>query len=403
LPRVQRVDFATAELFQQEHTANLANGGVFLPSSERFTLRERVTVELVLQFCNKKVAIEGEVVHIVPPEMARAGAEPGAAVQFLGSTAEVSQRLQPLVAASGMIPRPRPKDPGRRAAPRVAARVPARVDGRDSGIEGTTRNLSQTGVLISVPGGVSQGQRVRVTIEHPTTGEAMEVEGTVVREVKTGGGVAAVGIEFDPPETRRPEVSRFVEQVQNIEHTRRLGGFHGPIEELGPQSLVQMFGGTAPAGTLVLRKGEDEGVIGFENRLLRYARLGTATGMKALVRMLSWQDGTFEFFARLEPADEMEAPLPLEAAIFEAVREIDEANRVDRSRLPSDSRVLVAPDAAAPQLGQDPLSKVEEAVLDLARAGFTVQRIIDVIPEADPQILRALESLADRGIVSFDN
>jgi hypothetical protein len=164
-----------------------------------------------------------------------------------------------------------------------------------------------------------------------------------------------------------------------------------------------MFGGTAPAGTLVLRKGEDEGVIGFENRLLRYARLGTATGMKALVRLLSWQDGTFEFFARLEPADEMEAPLPLEAAIFEAVREIDEANRVDRSRLPSDSRVLVAPDAAAPQLGQDPLSKVEEAVLDLARAGFTVQRIIDVIPEADPQILRALESLADRGIVSFDN
>jgi Tfp pilus assembly protein PilZ len=403
LPRVQRVDFATAELFQQEHTANLANGGVFLPSSERFTLRERVTVELVLQFCNKKVAIEGEVVHIVPPEMARAGAEPGAAVQFLGSTSEVSQRLQPLVAASGMIPRPRPKDPGRRAALRVAARVPARVDGHDSGIEGTTRNLSQTGVLISVPGGVSQGQRVRVTMEHPTTGEAMEVEGTVVREVKTGGGVAAVGIEFDPPETHRPEVSRFVEQVQNIEHTRRLGGFHGPIEELGPQSLVQMFGGTAPAGTLVLRKGEDEGVIGFENRLLRYARLGTATGMKALVRMLSWQDGTFEFFARLEPADEMEAPLPLEAAIFEAVREIDEANRIDRSRLPSGAKVLVAPDAAAPQLGQDPLSKVEEAVLDLARAGFTVQRIVDVIPEADPQILRALDSLADRGLVSFDN
>lgn len=404
MPRVQRVDFATAELFQQEHTANLANGGVFLPSSERFTLRERVTVELVLQFCNKKIAIEGEVVHIVPPEMARAGAEPGAAVQFLGSTAEVSRRLQPLVAASGMIPRPRPKDPGRRAAPRVAARVPARLDGRDSGIEGTTRNLSQTGVLISVPGGgVSQGQRVRVTMEHPTTGEAMEVEGTVVREVKTSGDVAAVGIEFDPPETHRPEVSRFVEQVQNIEHTRRLGGFHGPIEDLGPQSLVQMFGGTAPAGTLVLRKGEDEGVIGFENRLLRYARLGTATGMKALVRMLSWQDGTFEFFARLEPADEMEAPLPLEAAIFEAVREIDEANRVDLSRLPSGAKVLVAPDAAAPQLGQDPLSKVEEAVIDLARAGFTVQRIVDVIPEADPQILRALESLADRGIVSFDN
>ncbi len=404
MPRVQRVDFATAELFHREHTSNLANGGVFLQSSDRFTLRERVTVELVLQFCNKKVAIEGEVVHIVPPEMASAGAEPGAAVQFLGTPAEVRRRLQPLVAACGTNSRPQPQDSGRRAAPRMAARVPVRVDGRGAGIEGTTRNLSQTGVLIAVPGGgVSQGQRVRVTMEHPTTGEAMEVEGTVVREVETGGDVAALGIQFDPPETHRAEVSRFVKQVQSIEHTRRLGGIQGPIEELGPQSLVQMLGSTAPAGTLVLRNGEDEGVIGFENRLLRYARLGPATGMKALVRLLAWRDGVFEFFARLEPTDDTETSLPLEAAIFEAVREIDEAERIDRSRLPADAKVRIAPDAAAPQLGQEPLSKVEEAVLDLARAGFTVQRIIDVIPEADPQILRALESLADRGIVTFDN
>ena len=39
LPRVQRVDFATAELFHREHTANLANGGIFLESSESFTGR----------------------------------------------------------------------------------------------------------------------------------------------------------------------------------------------------------------------------------------------------------------------------------------------------------------------------------------------------------------------------
>jgi Tfp pilus assembly protein PilZ len=373
LPRVQRVDFATAELFHREHTSNLANGGVFLESSDSFTMREQLTVELVLTFCNKKLAIEGEVVHIVPPEMASAGATPGAAVQFLGSPAEVSRRLQPLVAACGAIPQPKPQDPGRRAAARVAARVPVRIDGRDAGLEGTTRNLSQTGVLVAVPGGgVAIGQGVRVTMEHPTTGEAMEVEGRVVREVETGGEVAALGIHFDPPEAHRGEVSRFVEQVQSVEHTRRLGGISGAIEELDPQSLLQMFGNAAPAGTLVLRRGQDEGLIGFENRLLRYAQLGSATGMKALVRLLSWQDGAFEFFARLEPADEMEAPLPLDAAIFEAVREIDEAERIDRSRLPADAKVLVAPDAAIPQLGQEPLSKVEEAVLDTDRGIVTI-------------------------------
>jgi hypothetical protein len=287
----------------------------------------------------------------------------------------------------------------------VAARVPVRVEGRGAAVEGTTRNLSQSGVLVAIAGSdLSRGQRVRVTMEHPTTGEAMEVEGTVVREVETGGGIAALGIEFDPSESHAGEVSRFVEQVQSSEHTRRLGRIRGAIEELGAQSLVQMFGSTSPAGTLVLRNGEDEGVIGFDSKLLRYAQLGAATGMKALVRMLAWQEGAFEFFAHLEPADDMvEAPLPLDAAVFEAVRELDEAGRIDRSRLPAEAKVVVGPDAAVPQLGQDPLSKVEEAVLDLARAGFTVRRIVDVIPEADPQILRALESLRDCGIITFDN
>ena len=125
--------------------------------------------------------------------------------------------------------------------------------------------------------------------------------------------------------------------------------------------------------------------------------------MKALVRLLSWQDGTFEFFAHLEPVDDTGAPLPLDAAVFEAVREIDEVKRIDRSLLPAGAKVIVAPDAAVPQLGQEALSKVEEAVLDLARADFTVQRIVDVIPETDTEILRALASLSDRGIVTFAN
>jgi len=384
--------------------SNLAQGGVFIATTEPFVLRERVSVELVLEFCHQKVALDGEVVHIVPPELAATGAEPGIAVQFLGSPVEVKRRLDPLVTVCGVLPHSPPEDSGRRTAPRVAARVPVRVDGRDAAAEGTTRNLSQSGVLVAVAGGgMSSGERVRVTMEHPTTGEAMEVEGRVAREIETGGDVAALGIEFDPPEGHRAEVSRFVEQVQSVEHTRRLGGISGPIEALGCQNLLQMFGSTAPAGTLVLRNGEDEGVIGFEQSLLRYARLGAATGMKALVRLLSWQDGFFEFFARLEPADDTDAPLPLEAAVFEAVRGIDESRCIDRSRLPAEAKVVAAADADEPQLGQEPFSKVEAAVLDLARAGFTVQRIVDVIPDADFEILRALDSLADRGIITFDN
>jgi Tfp pilus assembly protein PilZ len=390
-------------LFHREHTENLANGGVFVETEKPFELRDPVSIELILQFCSEKVAIDGEVVHIVPPEMASAGGKPGVAVQFLGVPSDISRQLEPLITACGTLPPPKPADP-RRMSPRVAARLPVKVEGKDTGAQGTTRNLSQTGVLVAVDGGdLGPGHRVRVTMEHPTTGEAMEVEGTVVREIETAGEGAALGIEFDPPEESRPEVSRFVEQVQCIEHTRRLGGIKGPIADLGPQSLIQMFGSTSSEGTLVLTDGQDEGVIGFQSHLLRYVRFGSTTGMKALVRLLSWTSGSFEFFTRLESEEVTEAPLPLEAAVFEAVRQIDEAARIDRSRLPAEAKVVVIGAAGESELGQDPLSKVEAAVVDLGRAGFTVQRIVDVIPESDPEILHALESLADRGIVCFEH
>jgi Tfp pilus assembly protein PilZ len=406
LSRVLRIDFATAEIFHREHTANLANGGVFVAcrDTDGYSLRDIVTVELALAFCNQKVALEGEVVHIVPPEMAGAGAEPGIAVQFLGSTIELARRLEPLVTACGSLPRPEPRDPGRRASPRVAARVPVRVHGDAAAAQGVTRNLSQTGVLVAVGGsGIAPGQKVHVTLEHPITGEEMEVTGRVVREIATGGDVAALGIEFHPPKDFREDVSRFVEQVQSAEHTRRLGGISGRIEELGPQNLLQMLGSAAPQGTLLLRHGDLEGEVGFESQMLCYARLGSAAGVKALVRMLSWETGSFEFFARLEKDAPRDAPLPLEAAIFEAMRGIDESRRIDRGRLPLQAQVVVVDDADWEAVPHDPLNKIEGAVLDLARVGFTVERIIDVIPEADPDILRALDALADRGIIRFDN
>ena len=79
MARLQRVEFATAEIFQQEHTKNLSNGGVFIETTEPFELRESVTVDLVLDFCAVQATLEGEVVHIVPPEMASAGGKPTAA------------------------------------------------------------------------------------------------------------------------------------------------------------------------------------------------------------------------------------------------------------------------------------------------------------------------------------
>lgn len=390
---VLSVSFESAEAFQREYTANLVNGGVFVAGDQLLELRARVRVNLILHFCGKQLALVGEVVHQVTPEMTLLGAPAGVAVQFDGPAHKVRERLEPLRAASG-APQYGPPRSGKRAAPRTPARVPARVTGGEGELAGHTRNLSRSGVLVSVPGqGAPVGEKVQLSLSHPTSGESMDLEGVVVRRAEGGGGESALGVQFVPS----AETERFVEKIQSTEHLRRLGRISGSIAELGVVNLLQMFAGIAPAGTLTLRSGEHEGVIGFEEGLLRFVRLGATSGLKALARLLGWSDGSFEFHAHLDALEPLEAPLPLEVALLEAAVERDEFGRSDRRCFPGDATPSVT-DAVA---DQDDLSKVEAAVLDLARAGFTVRRIVDFIPEPDSEIYRALGSLSDRGALSF--
>ena len=396
VPRAERVlsvSFESAETFQREYEANLVNGGIFISSDELLALRSRVKVKLLLRFCGKQIAFAGEVVHQVTPEMARLGAPVGVAVQFDEPAHRVREWLEPLLPKGG-APEKRLPRAGKRAAPRTAAHIPARVASGDGELAGHTRNLSRSGVLVSVPGqGVPVGEKVRLSLSHPRSGQAMDLEGVVVRQVEGDGGVAALGIQFAPS----AEAERFVEGIQSTEHVRRLGGISGAIAELGVVSLLQMFAGTAPVGTLTLRRGEQEGAVGFEGGLLRFVRLGGTSGLKALARLLNWNEGSFEFHAQLDAVEPLEAPLPLEEALLEAAVEHDESDRSRRRCFRGDAIPRVADSVA----DQADLSKVEAAVLDLARAGFTVQRIVDFIPEPDSEIYRALDSLNDRGAISF--
>jgi hypothetical protein len=226
----------------------------------------------------------------------------------------------------------------------------------------------------------------------------MAVPGRVMREVETRGEVSALGIQFAPDESEREEMEQFISEIQRAEHSRRLGGITGVIEEVGPQNLVQMFSMSAPKGTLYLRREQEEGMIGFEGGVIRFALLGSATGMEALTRMLAWRDGAFEFHARLEEVEVKDAPFPLQAALLEAVRQIDEDERVAARRFPLQARFEV--NDGADRCGAQ-LSKIEAAILDLARAGFTIQRMLDVIPEPHPEVFRALESLADDELITL--
>ena len=389
--------FENAEAFQQEYDSNLSNGGVFVPTDEVFELRQFVEVRLEFAYVSQSIELEAEIVHVTGTEMAGLGGSAGVAVQFRLPVQHLRERLSHIGAPSATSEK-LAREEGPRAAPRKAARVPAKIQLGELTIVGQTRNLSATGALVDVDGtDLIPGSKVTVVLRHPATDSQMAIAAEVARQVVTDGVVSAVGLCFAPAAEDQEEVANFIEELQALEHTRRLGGISGPLDGIGAVGALQMFATTAPKGTLVLRREQEEGIIAFENGLLRLARLGTVTGMKAMVRLLQWQDGVFEFQSHIEGAEIADAPFPLEAAMLDAVRQIDEGARLDEAHFSLHAKLNAtgAPHEAS--------STLEEAVLDLARAGFTVQRVLEIVPEPDPEVFRAISSLVEAGALAVES
>jgi type IV pilus assembly protein PilZ len=66
----------------------ITNGGIFIPTSEKFELGDLVTVDLLLAIKNANVRISGKIVWITPGS-ALHHVLPGIGVQFVGATAAV--------------------------------------------------------------------------------------------------------------------------------------------------------------------------------------------------------------------------------------------------------------------------------------------------------------------------
>jgi Tfp pilus assembly protein PilZ len=451
MTRRLRVSFAEASVFREEYERNIVKGGAVIETTEAFEPRDLVEVELELGFCGESVVLEAEIVQPLGPEMTGSEGAAGVAVQFLESASVLRDTLQRYLGEGGpgeadaaafagrspagdddgsgmdleeMFEETRapevdeaaffdhsevdfseggekeaPGEPAeeRRKAPRVSTRVPARVDARSISLEGRTRNVSEAGVLISADASdLPVGTDVKLELAHPVSGERLGVEGKVSRHIETDGTVAAVGIEFGE-ETRGEDVGRFVEEVKEAERTLKRTGIYGAIQELGMAALVRMLGVTAERGTLTVISGDEEGSISFENGLLRSARLGELRGVKALCRFLSWEQGSFEFHARVDPTEGDSTSISVDDAIQQAVRQREDLIRADLGGM-LDPAASFSIDAEALS-GESGLSKTQEAVLDLVAAHFTVRRILDVIPQSDAEVIEALKSLLDGEVI----
>jgi Tfp pilus assembly protein PilZ len=443
VPRKLRVEYRTEDSFRREYAQNISKGGLFIPTRHALEIRESVEIELVLAFAGESVSLLGEVVHCIPAEMAETGAQPGVAIQFLVEGDALRSKFGRFAPAAAPVDE-RAQGTGRRVAPRSRARVAVQVKiGRESR-EGHTRNISSSGVLVTIAGDPPPiGKSVEVTLRHPSTAECLVVPGKVSRHV-AASGATCIGVHFQTPEARLDEVAEFVARVLPIAHSRRLGGINGPIADLGIRNVLSMFGNTAPLGMLTLTRGSEEGYITIDHGRLR-AQLDSRVGREALDALLAWQHGTFEFEAQaddgLVDGDEIPVSEISGAAAPPSPPREPDARRVAHAEEEAEAEPEEGADEAASREGplelvdlddldlgfdedrhgpapaatpapvprqatlrplagdRSELSKTEEAVLDLAAVGMTVAKALEIIPESESDVLAAIRSLVDQDLL----
>lgn len=426
--RTLQVRFESQADLRAEFDKNIANRGIFVATDADLQVRQAVGVEIVLAYQSPgepAMVLSGEIVHRVAPSLTRSGLRPGVAVQFEESVAELRARFEPLL-GGGPLPDPDTDQQGerRRSARREPVRVPLQVRvGKRPPFPATSRDLSASGVLVSLgreP--IAVGEIVRIGLRHPSGEPAIELVGKVVRDVKNKQGVvAAVAVAFDRRQSADPRAREIIDALRQASHQGRLGGISGSIVDVGLANMLQMFGQSAPQGTLVVERDGEQGWIAFANNCFLAAELGAKKGKEALAAMLAWRDGRFEFEARIAAGlgDSVRGE-PLAGAVLAAVCSQDEARRpasavarpAAREARSGRARGGAAPSAALSpgavfvvdleqaELAQASLEKTEQAVLDLARSGMSLARIEAIIPESGEEIRTAIASLVEMGVLS---
>ena len=389
--------FRSLLAFEREFQTNIARGGIFVPTTEPFERGERIEVELDLRFCAHRLVLAAEVVSFHPPDLAAAGGSVGVAVQFLESITTLRNLLTEVagVEAAAAITSLPQRDGGSPRHRRTRTRIAAVMGMRGRSRPAHTRNVSRSGALIVAEGDPPAiGERLQLTLVDPRSGDSVRIDATAVRRLERDGRVIGVGVRFEIDPDGEGAVTSFLDGVQASSHTRALGHIDGTLSTLGLPNLLQMLAVCVDEGTLALHRGSEEAQILFERGTLRACSVGAVQGLKALARILEWEEGEFEFQPLLPLEEPAGVAVPIENALLECTHQVDELHRIACYPLP--------PDAVFEWRG-DPLSGAEPAeleVLALIGKGRSVRQMLDELPTYDSEIYRTLDALLKRGALA---
>ena len=392
-----RLAYGSADDLEQDFAEGLRHGALFVPSEAAWELGRAVRVCLALEFCDREVEVSGRVAALRPPGMARTGAVPGVSLQLRTPVATLRAALEDATGLSLYTEDP-PRPDERRESPRGPAHGIATLEIGDSHFPAEILNVSYGGMLALLHGlDLAPGRDAVAKLSHPQTGQGLSVPSRIISQARCDHGKMAVGIQFQYPARRIDEVMAFIDDLQSLQHAKRLAQVSGSLEDAPLEDVIETLAGASSEGTLRVSRDDEEGIVVHRDGEILHAATGLVSGMKAVSRLLLWRDGRFAYQASIDPFETAEAPLPIEAALLTAAVNRDEAVRHGIDAFDPDDTFGV--DAALLEQLAPQLDEVHREIAEHARMGFPLGAILDILIQGDGVIYKALAELFDSGVV----
>ena len=105
----------------------------------------------------------------------------------------------------------------------------------------------------------------------------------------------------------------------------------GTLRDMAIIDLIQFPHAGRKTGHLIITGTEEEAKLFYEKGALVHVTQGDASGMDALVRVVGWREGTFEFLPDLEP-EIKSIDLDLHRAVMQALKIHDELKAEEERR-----------------------------------------------------------------------
>jgi len=179
-------------------------------------------------------------------------------------------------------------------------------------------------------------------------------------------------------------------------------GVTGELSQISLPDLVQLFLVNRRSGVIELvRRGagdeEERGVLHLREGEVVQAAVGAVEGEKALYRLLTWTRGSFAF-----QHGTGDVPRQIQAGtrnlLMEGMRQVDELARLSGDLPSPDAHVALRVKTAELPNTIHPLT---QEVLLLLEIYGTIRDVVDRSSFPDYQVLRTLQTLAERGMIEI--